>query len=103
MRRKVLLSSLGVGHCFTFAVEPGGSTEEAGSKSVTRTAPILSPADAWKITDDDGETTSAESAAGESKAFAPDEKVVEIPQGECSPAILWTVQSKWSRCGHKLS
>ena len=42
MRRNVLLSSLGVGRCFTFAVEPGGSTEESGSdKATVRTDPIL--------------------------------------------------------------
>jgi hypothetical protein len=79
MRRKVLLSSLSVGRCFTFAVEPGGSTEESGSDKATRTDPILKPEDAWKITDE-GETTSVVSASGETKSFSSETKVVEIPR-----------------------
>lgn len=80
MRRKVLLSSLSVGRCFTFAIEPGGSTEESGSDSTTRTAPILSPAEAWKITDMVDETTLAVSATGEAKDFPSAREVVEIPR-----------------------
>ncbi len=79
MRRKILLSSLSVGRCFTIAVEPGGRTEESPIGG-TRSDPVLKPVDAWKITDEENGNTKAENATGESKTFAGDSKVVEIPR-----------------------
>lgn len=78
MRRKVLLSSLGVGRCFTLEVAPGGS-EEKGSE-VKRTAPILPPEAAWRITGDADGQVQAESATGQKETFAPDTKVIEVPR-----------------------
>jgi hypothetical protein len=78
MRRKVLLSSLGVGRCFTLEVSPGGS-EEKGSE-VKRTTPILPPEAAWKVTGDEDGQVVAESATGQRKTFAPNTKVVEVPR-----------------------
>jgi hypothetical protein len=78
MRRKVPLSSLGVGRCFTLDVPPGGSEETASE--VTRTTPILPPAAAWKVTGEEGGQVTAESAAGERQAFDPELKVVEVPR-----------------------
>ena len=79
MRRKVLLSSLSVGRCFTLAVEPGGRTEESPSGG-TRSDPVLKPSDAWKVIAEEDSSTTAENAVGESKAFDADSKVVEIPR-----------------------
>ena len=79
MRKKILLASLSVGRCFTMAIEPGGRTEES-STGGTRTDPVLRPADAWKVTGEDGDGYSAESATGETKTYAGDSEVVEIPR-----------------------
>lgn len=79
-RSKVLLSSLGVGKCFTLDVPPGGSEEAPSTKKgdkVTTTTPILKPADAWKVVEQ-GDEVAAESAAGEKKSFKGDTKVVEV-------------------------
>lgn len=79
MRRKVLLSSLGVGRCFTLEVVPGGSDEKGGDK-VQRSTPILPPDAAWKVTGEEAGQVTAESATGQRKSFAPDTKVVEVPR-----------------------
>jgi len=78
-RSKVLLSSLGVGKCFTLDVPPGGSEEAAITKGdkIKTSTPILKPADAWKVVES-GDEVAAESAAGEKKAFKGDLKVVEV-------------------------
>jgi len=78
MRREILLSSLAVGRCFTLSTEAGGSSEET-PQGARQTTSILSPADAWKVTDA-GDDFEAENAAGESKTFSGDTKVVEIPR-----------------------
>jgi hypothetical protein len=81
MRNTILLSSLSVGRCFTLVTEPGGSVEESKTAdSATRTQSVLKPEDAWKITDDGDAEFTAQSAKGESKAFDPASKVVEIPR-----------------------
>ena len=80
MRRKVLLSSLSVGRCFTRAIEPGGSTEESGSTEARRSDPILNPENAWKLTAETDGGFEAQNAQGETKAFAGDLEVVEIPR-----------------------
>lgn len=79
MRREVLLSSLGVGRCFTAAVEPGGVTDETASSS-RRADPILAPGDAWKVTGDADGQVEAVSASGQEKAFPGEARVVEIPR-----------------------
>lgn len=80
MRRKVLLSSLSVGRCFTQAIEPGGSTEESSEKAAKRSDPVLSADNAWKITGDADGGFAAENAAGESQEFKGELEVVEIPR-----------------------
>ncbi|MGE0711780.1 MAG: hypothetical protein AB7N76_30470 [Planctomycetota bacterium] len=79
MKRKVLLSSLTVGRCFTLVKEPGGSTEERGAEGATRTGTILAAGDAWRVVEA-GDEVACENAAGEAKAFALDTEVVEIPR-----------------------
>ncbi len=79
MRRKVLLSSLTVGRCFTLALEPGGTTEES-PKSARRGDSIVTPESAWKVVDVSEEATQAQNAKGEEQSFAPGSEVVEIPR-----------------------
>ncbi len=79
MRRQVLLSSLAVGRCFTLPAAVGATTEET-QRGSRRADSILSPEDAWRITDADDGEVQAVSASGETKAFSPDQKVVEVPR-----------------------
>ena len=79
MRRKVLLSSLTVGRCFTLAVEPGGNAEDAPGGSM-HASPVLKPEDAWKVVGEDGGAFQAESASGSAQSFPADSEVVEIPR-----------------------
>jgi hypothetical protein len=78
MRRKIHLSSLSVGRCFTLPTEAEGSAEERPD-GVTRTGTILSSSHAWKVTDM-GDQVSATSASGEGQSFGLETEVVEIPR-----------------------
>ena len=76
-KNKVLLSSLSVGRCFTLPTEPGA--EQEGDATQVRVATsVLSPADAWKITDLGDERATCASASGEERAFPSATEVVEI-------------------------
>ncbi|RMG06507.1 MAG: hypothetical protein D6731_25660 [Planctomycetota bacterium] len=79
MRRKVLLSSLTVGRCFTQALEPGARAEDTAG-GLRRSAPILSPENAWKVLSVEEEGILARSADGTERRFAGNEEVVEIPR-----------------------
>lgn len=79
MRRKVPLSSLGVGRCFTLPVEAGGASDER-PEGTRRSDPILAPDAAWRITGEGEAGVEAESAAGAARSFPPETEVVEIPR-----------------------
>lgn len=78
MRKKVLLSNLTVGKCFTtIPIDEKEVVETArGAKTATS---VVAPEHAWRITDVDAEVK-ALNAKGEAKAFDPATKVVEIPR-----------------------
>jgi len=77
MRRKVQLSSLSVGRCFTLVVEPGASYEES-SAGAKRSGSILSPDQAWRIADIQDDGVHAVNAIGQEETFPGDREVVEI-------------------------
>lgn len=79
MRRKIPLSTLSVGRCFTLIKEPGGASEDT-QEGLTRQAPILAADDAWKVVGEDEGDLACENARGVGKTFAGDTEVVEIPR-----------------------
>lgn len=78
MKKKVLLSSLTVGKCFTTVPLDEQEVEET-PRSARTTTPILAPEHAWRVLEV-GAEVQARSAKGETKAFPPATKVVEIPR-----------------------
>jgi hypothetical protein len=79
MRRKVLLSSLTVGRCFTVPVDDDGSgTAETDDKAVVARA-VMSAENVWKVTAA-GDAVSAENANGECSSFDAALPVLEIPR-----------------------
>lgn len=79
MRRKIHLSTLSVGRCFTLIKEPGGASED-NKEGITRQAPILAADDAWKVVGEADQGLACQNARGVSKTFAEDTEVVEIPR-----------------------
>lgn len=80
MRRKVHVSSLSVGRCFTISpedAEPVETTESAEAATVSRS--VMNADNAWKVTAG-GDPVSATNARGESREFAANTLVSEIPR-----------------------
>lgn len=78
MRRKVLLSSLTVGKCFTTVPIDEKEVVETPTGAKTATS-VVAPEHAWRVTEVDAQVK-AQSARGEARSFDPATKVVEIPR-----------------------
>jgi hypothetical protein len=80
--KKVELSSLTTGRCFTLPKEEVEKEDKPLPKgaSLRRTDSVMAPEHAWKVSADNDGQVECESASGEKKSFAADTKVVEIPR-----------------------
>ncbi|MBL4848317.1 MAG: hypothetical protein JKY65_22590 [Planctomycetes bacterium] len=77
-KNKVQLNSLSVGRCFTLPREPGPAPEERPADGARIATPVLSAADAWRITDLGDEAAACASADGQERSFPAGTEVVEI-------------------------
>ena len=79
-KNKVQLNSLSVGRCFTLPREPGPAPEERPADGARIATPVLSAADAWRVTDLGEQGVSCASADGQDRTFPSETEVVEIPR-----------------------
>ncbi len=77
MRRKVQLSSLTVGRCFTVPSDADGAAESGEKATIARS--VMAAHNVWKITDCGSEVT-AVNAKGETMSFDPAFEATEIPR-----------------------
>lgn len=87
MARKIYLSSLTAGRCFTVvASDPPVSTSEGDkeegthSQSLRQGRSMMDPSMAWRVLGVAGEEINAESAAGDQAAFPGKQLVIEVPR-----------------------
>jgi len=83
-RRKVHVSSLTAGRCFT--LPPEASPAEGEANDDDRRQPVqygrtmMSPESAWKVSQSGGDTVTAVNAEGAERTFDATTEVVEIPR-----------------------
>jgi len=79
MRRKVHLSSLSVGRCFTIPSDDADGGTADGEEKATLARAVMTTDNVWKVTAA-GETMSAQNAEGTTKDFPGTTLVAEIPR-----------------------